>query len=793
MHHRRQAYNVNESENRHQGYPVDTLDDSTFQLVAEHGSDERRRHSVNSVESASSGLSSYVVIDSVSSPSTPYVIAGQCTPSVNDCLAQSQYETAYQRTQELLTDGHFVHFGTTPTRACTTISLSTDGMLLAGIDSTPRPVPISKSVSDVAINYGISRPQSAFVQGVAPAVPPEIVSDLYQSDNTVPMVNMGGRAADGYPPLHVNSTSAGFGRKVPSPVVPTPLPFQYYSSGAESDSVMYVRQRMPDPRWRDQALSQITQTVAKPQLESHDSNIGNVQCTSAQQFPGPTTYQVSQNSAAVGRVATPRVSIEERAHGYPAELRVGYAQVPVPPTEFYHQPVTVQPGLAQPVRQAEYVRGSTPGMPAHGARIPTSMEHYMDSVGNLVPMLQQYGQTHIDHQQATNNDMVQRNGRYGEWRLGINEPPVFIEDRQPVSTFPTSTNPPADDGVHLSNMVNPRAASHEAGVWRRRTEDVTHGEQGNKHSHDVTSRSRSTKRGRERTKGKSGNGHRTRTKERRDSSPDSSSSSSRSRSRSGGRRGNKGAAGSGSEKKPVEKSDKSARDGKDRESEDGAGDERGPPEKSVKKEPAKDPSPDEDNQTQPATQAEDETNPKNPSGYVNTRLPPYDGTDCFETWLARFECVAEYMKWKECDKLFHLKFNLTGNAGHILWNMGKKTTVDAAIRLLKNRFGTAGQSERYRAKLRARHRKPGEDLQLLYQDIARLILLAYPNRTDDVTDLIACDAFLDALDDEDLRVRILDKDPLDLDTALKHAIRLESYAGGCKADEPNRTKVSRPQ
>ena len=143
--------------------------------------------------------------------------------------------------------------------------------------------------------------------------------------------------------------------------------------------------------------------------------------------------------------------------------------------------------------------------------------------------------------------------------------------------------------------------------------------------------------------------------------------------------------------------------------------------------------------TQPATQAADESSPKKPSGYVNTVLQPYDGTDCFETWLVRFECVADYMEWTECDKLFHLKFNLTGNAGHILWNMGNKTTVEAAIRLLRNRFGTAGQSERYRAELCARHRKPGEDLQHLYQDIARLILLAYPDRSDDVTDLVARD------------------------------------------------------
>ena len=68
-----------------------------------------------------------------------------------------------------------------------------------------------------------------------------------------------------------------------------------------------------------------------------------------------------------------------------------------------------------------------------------------------------------------------------------------------------------------------------------------------------------------------------------------------------------------------------------------------------------------------------------PSGFVNTRLQPYDGTECLETWLACFECVAQHMQWKERDKLFHLKFKLTINAGHILWNMGDRATVEAAI------------------------------------------------------------------------------------------------------------------
>jgi len=620
------------------------------------------------------------------------------------------------------------------------------------------------------------------------------VSSSYQRDDSVPLVNTGGHAAVGYPPLRVERSSIGFGDQGSSPVVPTPLAFECYSSGTESDSVFSAVQRFVDPQSRDPTLCQITDTAAPPirrqSTSSIDSLVGNVQCTGTQQFPGPTTYQVSQIRPTEVRPATG----EERAHGYPAESHVGYAQVSAPPQEFCSHPPSVHAGYARQVVQAQYVREPVTGIPANGARIPNPVECYMDPVVNRVPQRPEYGYTHVVQQQQSTRNMMKRSNHAGvnttHHRLGINEPPTFVADRLPERQIPTPRNSPRDDGAHPLTMENPGTDSREVGEGRR-PENVTHGEQGNNHSHDVTSRSRSAKRTKTNT-GKSGSGHRTRTKGRHDSSPDSSSSSSRSRSRSGGRQRNNEAVGNGPEKKPTERPDKSSWDGKNGKSQDGAGDGHGPPEKSVKKEPARDPSPNEDDQTQPATQAVDEASLKKPSGYINARLQAYDGTDCFETWLARFECVADYMEWTERDKLFHLKFNLTGNAGHILWNMGNKTTVEAAIRLLRNRFGTAGQSEWYRAELHARHRKPGEDLQHLYQEIARLILLAYPDRSDDVTDLVARDAFLDDLDDETLRVRIMDREPPNLDAALKHAIKLESYTGGCKTAEPNRSNVNRP-
>jgi len=75
-------------------------------------------------------------------------------------------------------------------------------------------------------------------------------------------------------------------------------------------------------------------------------------------------------------------------------------------------------------------------------------------------------------------------------------------------------------------------------------------------------------------------------------------------------------------------------------------------------------------------------------------------------------------------------------------------------------------------------RGPTESLLLLHQDILRLISLAYayegPKSTH--TNAFAVDAFLKALGNHEIANKIRELDPVDLDEAVKHARRLESYA-----------------
>ena len=163
---------------------------------------------------------------------------------------------------------------------------------------------------------------------------------------------------------------------------------------------------------------------------------------------------------------------------------------------------------------------------------------------------------------------------------------------------------------------------------------------------------------------------------------------------------------------------------------------------------------------------------RSPTG---VKLGNYDGNTCLQTFLARFENYADYFDWDEADKLFQLRASLAGAAGQILWDAGKQSTVGQIIALLKARFGSDNQAERFRAELRSRKRSKGESLQKRYQDMRRLMSLAYPGESSTLSDIVGRHAFLEALDDQTLRVRILEKERKNVDEALNIASRLKAF------------------
>ena len=77
--------------------------------------------------------------------------------------------------------------------------------------------------------------------------------------------------------------------------------------------------------------------------------------------------------------------------------------------------------------------------------------------------------------------------------------------------------------------------------------------------------------------------------------------------------------------------------------------------------------------------------------------------------------------------------------------------------------------------LKERRQKPTETLFELGQTIRRLTNLAYPTAPGEVRETLAKDQFIDALIDSEIRIRIKQSRPVNLNEAISLAVELEAY------------------
>ena len=90
------------------------------------------------------------------------------------------------------------------------------------------------------------------------------------------------------------------------------------------------------------------------------------------------------------------------------------------------------------------------------------------------------------------------------------------------------------------------------------------------------------------------------------------------------------------------------------------------------------------------------------------------------------------------------------------------------VQALDSRYGTLCQSELNQATLRNRIRRRDESLPELAGDLERLVRLAYANGTTGMLESLAKNQFVDAVHDDDIRLRIVQSRP----TTLRKAWRL---------------------
>jgi len=157
--------------------------------------------------------------------------------------------------------------------------------------------------------------------------------------------------------------------------------------------------------------------------------------------------------------------------------------------------------------------------------------------------------------------------------------------------------------------------------------------------------------------------------------------------------------------------------------------------------------------------------------------PKFDGQTSFETFWAQFTNCAEHNMWSKPQKSVYLKSSLDNDVANILWDYDKDeiSSLSGLTRILKNRYGGKSFTEKHRIELRNRRRRPDESISNLHVDIRRLAALAFPNVKRKARESIACDHFLDALDNPDLALKIRERQPSSLDSALRIALQLEVW------------------
>jgi len=174
---------------------------------------------------------------------------------------------------------------------------------------------------------------------------------------------------------------------------------------------------------------------------------------------------------------------------------------------------------------------------------------------------------------------------------------------------------------------------------------------------------------------------------------------------------------------------------------------------------------------------EDERTPTvtGPGHYL--RPPKYDGLTSFETFWAQFKNCAEHNKWDRSQRLVYLRSSLDKEVTNVLWDYGKvvTTSLSGLTRILKMRFGGKSFADKHRIEICNKRRGPNETLQSLHIELCRLAALAFPTMEHKTREVIFCDYFLDTLADPDFALKIRERHPEDLDSALRIALQLEVW------------------
>ena len=97
------------------------------------------------------------------------------------------------------------------------------------------------------------------------------------------------------------------------------------------------------------------------------------------------------------------------------------------------------------------------------------------------------------------------------------------------------------------------------------------------------------------------------------------------------------------------------------------------------------------------------------------------------------------------------------------------------MEILRTRYGTKNTTDIFRSQLKSVTRQKGQPITDLAQQIRKLTRQVYPDANSDLREILALDAFIDSIDDSDIRLRLRECCPKSIAEAETVAVRLETH------------------
>jgi hypothetical protein len=154
------------------------------------------------------------------------------------------------------------------------------------------------------------------------------------------------------------------------------------------------------------------------------------------------------------------------------------------------------------------------------------------------------------------------------------------------------------------------------------------------------------------------------------------------------------------------------------------------------------------------------------------KVPQFDGRSSWAAYRLQFEKVVEVNGWNNEQAATALTLGLRDQALSVLEAVGQGATYDRLLEALETRYGDKHLEHAYRAQLKERKQRHGENLQQWAIEAEKLVRKAYQMQAD--VNCMLVEAFVDGIRDGEVRAAVRLGHHALLKEALAHALEVEA-------------------